>query len=793
MSFSFLNPAFVYAAAALLLLAMAGYWRRRRPSPALFVLGAASLCLLAAQPVMHAGGEPTHAAVLDVSGSMESRLREARQTFDAELEQSRARFRKQQLSDTLRNDGDPAGGRTNYAAVGALASDDAISGEVVVMTDGRGRLEELLGALDPSRVTLLRAPAPAAPDAAIISVNGPGLLLPGASASLRAEIRCDRDAEVLWRIHGADGEVAQGRLALKAGVAQGVEHSFVAPASGLLKLRLSIECANDRELRNNAASLAVAIGGKRVIHYARGRQWSDEIDALAALLRSDTLNELRVRPGVPASAAELEGVNVVILNDLALADSGVSREGLAPLARWVREGGRLLMAGARDSFGPGGWRGSALEDLMPVTFRPDDDKARRIVLLLDCSDSMRASIGGQTRLDLLKQAARRVLAGLGPRDFAAIAGFSEAPDAIEFRPLSERDKLLSRIDALQPRTTTRIRSALTAALAAFAEGASEQSRVMLITDGDDNEGGSAEQWQQLGMVAKARANVDVVLTEQAERDWLRQLRAGGARGANTSVGAGGFAELLVALEDALRASEEGLLDDGSGHGGFEIGGVSAKLAMLCRTAPRAELREGDLMLQARTPPGEWKAARWPLIARREMVGRSVALCTETSGEIWRDGGFLRVLSQALGFVLEGVERAHLQLNARESGAEIIWVGSGEAPEEDLRLSDGTRARLVARGRWELAEYPRGDEVQVFANDKLLQRVALAQSPPRELALTGDDEVFFAVAQQRGLRVVGSLADWKPARFGGEAQRNLSWLAGLLAAAFVLAGFALRRR
>ncbi len=793
MGFSFLQPVFIFGAAALLLLAGGLFWARRKPSPALFCLAAAFLCAMAAQPVMVASAQPRHVAVLDVSGSMESRLVQARPFLEQELARSGAAFEARQLSDTLRNQGDPAGGRTNYGALSALRPDIEAGAECVMLTDGRGRLEDLLSALNPSSLTLLRAPPPSGPDAAILSLRGPGFLLPGASGSLSANVRCDRDANINWRILGADGEVARGALSLKAGVAQSVSHTFIAPPSGLLRLRLIIECAGDREPRNDAASLAVATGGKRVILYCRGTTIPQGSDALAALLASDALNELRVQSKLPASATELEGVSAVVVNDLALAPSGLTRESLAPLARWVREGGRLMMAGARDAFGPGGWRGSAIEDLMPVTFRPDDDAARRIVLLLDCSDSMRAAVGGQTRLDLLKQAARRVVNSLLSRDFVAVVGFSDQADALDFSPVSARAELERRIDALVPRTTTRIKSALGATLGAIAPGSAEQWRILLITDGENNEAASDEDWRALGAQASTRCALDVVLTENVERAWLKPLRESGAKGVSVSVGAGGFGEILRALDNALAAAEEGLLDDGAGHGGFDVGGVKAPLALLCRTAPRKDLRPGDVMLLARTPQGDWKQGQWPLLARREMTGRTLALCTPTSGEIWRDAGFVSALSDGLGFLLSGAERVNLQLNARADAAELVWVGPGAAPEEDLRLGDGTRARLVAAGRWELAEYPRGDELLVFAGERQLQRMALIQTPARELTLTGDDEAFFAVAQQRGIRVLDSLADWKPASRGGRGEINLTWLAGLLASACVLAAFALRRR
>lgn len=793
MTFSFQYPLLVYLSAALALLAAGLYVWRRKPAASLFLGAASCLVLLASGLSVRTGGAPIHAAVLDVSSSMESRLSDARPFFTDERERTGETFAVWQLSDTLRNDGDPVGGRTSYAALQALAGKGATDGDVVLLTDGQGRLDQLLNAVDVSRLVLLRAPAPGAPDASILHLKGPSIVLPGATGTLVADIRCDRDAPVVWRIFGQEGEQAHERRVLKAGVPQRISHSFLAPQSGILKLRLVVECEGDREPRNNTATLAVAVGGKRVVYYARGRTLPEDADALAALLRSDSRNELRVADSLPASQSALEGVHLVVINDLALPQSGLSRDGLGPLAQWVREGGRLLMAGARDSFGPGGWRGSAVEELMPVTFRPDDDPARRYVLLLDCSDSMRASVGGQTRLDLLKQAANRVLDSLDERDTAAVVAFSQAPDAVEFVPLRNLRALKQRVDQLTTRTTTHIHAALSAALRAMPPGAKDRNRVLLITDGEDNEGAGDEAWAQLGAIAKQSAEVDVVLTENINPPWLARFRAAGAAGATAGVGERGFANILNALEQALRGSEEALLDDGSGHGGFLVNGRASPLEVLCRTASRPELRPGEVMLEARTPPGDWKQSQWPLLARREMTGRTVAICTSAHGAIWRHDAFVDAVEQALAFLLSGVEQPSLQLNASDDGADLLWVGIGDAPVHDLQLDNGQVARKVSTGLWRLDEYPRGDQALVSAGGKLIARIPLAQAPSRELARTGDDEAFFAVAQQRGVRVLNSLADWHPQKHGGRQERNLSWVAGLLAVAFVLAAFALRRR
>ncbi len=813
MSFSFLEPALVFPAVLLALGAAALFAWRRKSAPALFLLGSACFSMLAAGPMVTRGGvEPVHAVVLDVSGSMESRLLASRAELSAQLEAAtKSRdFRRLQISDAVRPWGEPVGGSTLFGSLSAISGDAEISGDVVLLTDGHGSLDELCEAIDPSRLVLLRAPEPASPDAAISAISGPGSLLPGASGVMTVELLADRDTLIKWRVFEGSAESSTGSMALPAGVKQELTHAFVAGAVGLLKIRLVIEAEGDREPRNNVATLSVHVGGRRLILYCRDSSVREQDDALLARLRSDQLNEVRVQSKLPASSPELEGVATVVINDLSLEQGGLVREQLTWLANWVRGGGRLMMAGVRSAFGPGGYRGTPLEDLMPVTFRPDDDKPRKILLLLDCSDSMRGAVGGQTRLDMLKLAALRVLNQLDQRDQVAIVGFAEDVDRIEFVPVARKSELEQRVAGLKSRTTTRIRSAMDKSISAFQGSGNEQNRVLVITDGDDGEAEDRTAWRDLGLRAKQKnLAVDVVLTEAQPRYWERAMRDAQAPGVTASVSAAGFAELLDTLEAALKAADQGLIDDGAAHGGFVVDGLAATPSLICRTSARKDLRIDDGILEARTPPaspeGSWKPGRWPLLYRREAVGRTVALCTETyGGPLWSDPAFLgegasgrhrRGLDQALGFLLGGTEWGNLRFLPGEGGAELRWSGVHEPPESDLKLGNGDIVRLESRGRWRLASYPLGDEILVFAGESLIQRVALPQPPPRELTATGDNESFFLQAKNRGIRVIRTLADWQPAGkvISSDSRTHLGWIAAALGIACLLAGYAMRRR
>ena len=170
MSVTFIHPWFAIGAAALALVALAIWLRSRRPAAALLVLGGAFLLLAGGLPsIGSAGGLVTHAIILDVSGSMEPRLKLGRRLAACRELPDGHRAKFFQLSDAIRAQGDPVGGVTEYARLADVLADPSIDGEIVLITDGRGDLDDLSLAIQPSRLLLIRAPVPGRPDASVPS------------------------------------------------------------------------------------------------------------------------------------------------------------------------------------------------------------------------------------------------------------------------------------------------------------------------------------------------------------------------------------------------------------------------------------------------------------------------------------------------------------------------------------------------------------------------------------------------------------------------------------------------
>jgi len=791
MELHFLHAWLVFGAAALAVAGGALGVARRRLAPMCLLLGAAAMLMAAARPQLQSRStDVKHALVLDVSGSMESRQAEAGALADGLQLPGGHSFVRFELSDALRSPGGARGQATDYRRLADIAADESINGEVVLVTDGRGRIEDLYDALDARRLVLLRAPAPSRPDAAVLGMSAPAAVGLGGSATIRVTLRCDVDAGVDWLLLLDGAELARGTVSMRAHAPAVVERNVTLAAPGLARVKWLVELPDDRDARNDQAAVAIRVGESRRVLYCTPAGTPAEADALLQALRADAANLVELRYKLPMSRAELDGAALLVINNLAVADSGATREQLEEIAAWVRDGGSLLMAGTNGAFGPGGYRASAIEDVMPVRFRPDDAPPRRVLLLLDTSSSMGDVLpGGETRLARLKQGAARVLDSLDASDRAAVAGFRESVYGnTPFAPPAEQ---LAALEALNSRGSTHIATALEQSVELFGH-ADAGARILLITDGEDVEGAGQERYAALGAeLARRGIRLDVVLTEPREVAWTGWLKATLPELRLWQAGGENFEGLLETLDRAMADGERWVME-----GVFAVAGAAAPLPRLVRTAERNEPSSVTLMRASEIAP---EPRAHPLLARRQLGGRAAALCTDTWGgpdmvAFFSEQAVTRELAATLAYLLESAARVNLVLNQLEAGAELVWTGAAPAPITDLQTSAGM-AHAAGQGRWLLAEWPPGTELAVYQGSSLLQRIALPTLVPAELRLTGDDEAFFEAASQGGVRVFSGAGAWQPARFSRAGGRplDLTWAPTLLAMLLLLAGFALRRR
>ncbi|WP_256288236.1 vWA domain-containing protein [Halobellus inordinatus] len=189
------------------------------------------------------------------------------------------------------------------------------------------------------------------------------------------------------------------------------------------------------------------------------------------------------------------------------------------LQEFVIDGGGLLVVGGTNSFESGGYRGSNLASMLPVSVGEGEPRSTNIVLSVDVSGS------AQEGMRIQKATALSVLDQLGDENEVGLVGFNyQAYRVSEVEPLSQnRQELQDKIRRLRAGGATDI--------AAGVDGGGELlgdrvGTVILISDGHDNPDEAASVARQL-----SERGIQVVTVGAGETINERTLR--------TIAGAGG--------------------------------------------------------------------------------------------------------------------------------------------------------------------------------------------------------------------------------------------------------------
>lgn len=354
-------------------------------------------------------------------------------------------------------------------------------------------------------------------------------------------VRIDEPFEIEVALEGPAGAEVEVRLASEAagdesrtavlgprggGIARFVRRLG---GSGMHLFTVEARAAGDpREANNRGGAVIQALDRSSVLYL--GDRPAD--GRLPRILADRGLAVTTGGPDLlPASAAELERFDTVVLDDLPAAALGEAR--LAALATWVTErGGGLVMLGAAGSFGPGGYGETAVEPILPIELRV---RSRReggdlaLVLVLDKSGSMAAGERGPSKLAAAKEAALALLEALDPDDRLGIIAFDrEAVAVLAPRAGARPDDVQQLFAGLEAGGGTRAGPALAQAYGWLARTAAARKHVLLLSDGRaDRAALSVVRRQAAGSGVELSA---VGVGRDVDRAYLAELvAAGGGR------------------------------------------------------------------------------------------------------------------------------------------------------------------------------------------------------------------------------------------------------------------------
>ena len=208
----------------------------------------------------------------------------------------------------------------------------------------------------------------------------------------------------------------------------------------------------------------------------------------------------------PESAPPPAGYGVVIFNN-------VEREKFSPgylaaVEKHVAAGNGFLMLGNEASFAPGAYRGTPIENLLPVEPKEPpkrEEKNRAVVLVIDKSGSMRED----NRILYAQEAAKGVARQLNDNDFIGVVGFDVSPFVIT--PLSQvgsiRRSFDSDIERLRPSGRTYLLPAINEAKRQLQRQDAARKHVIILSDGET--GGSGGDYIDLVHVMRSELKITV--------------------------------------------------------------------------------------------------------------------------------------------------------------------------------------------------------------------------------------------------------------------------------------------
>ena len=304
---------------------------------------------------------------------------------------------------------------------------------LLVLSDGYSTepLTGLASLLDEANISLdYRLPAqPDLVDYRIASFHAPTRVRQGEPFLLEARLEGAPDATIPWRFYRDNNLLAGGSVELQNGRAT-LRLSGRINSPGAHLYRLNIDPEEDAHQGNNVLSQWVeATGEPRILLVSA---YPD--DPVGTLLTNSGLSVRLVNHPESLYAGDLSGTRVLILHNVPM--EVLPQTFIQHIDFFVRQqGGGFLMVGGRHSFGSGGYYGSTIEDLLPVTTELREDHHQlsvALAIVLDRSGSMNANIPGSSlrKMDLANAGSAQAIEMLGPQDAATVFAVDTSPHTI---------------------------------------------------------------------------------------------------------------------------------------------------------------------------------------------------------------------------------------------------------------------------------------------------------------------------------------------------------------------------
>jgi Mg-chelatase subunit ChlD len=434
---------------------------------------------------------------------------------------------------------DPPRDYTDIAAAlrlaAALVPDTAV-GRFVLISDGNENLEsaiekaQLLGAsgieVYTRTIDTTTARGLSRGEIAVRDLAAPGLLAEGEAFDLKATIDSTRDTDATLRIFRNGSVVSERVVQLSASG----ENVFMLPQrveqKGFYTYRAEVEAINsDAFVQNNSREAFAIVEGRPKTLYLYGDQRPSPAVA-RVLAEGNFAADVRTAAAAPTTLAGFQDYDLVIFDNVPA--QSLTTAQMKMVQSYVRDlGGGFIMLGGDQSFGPGGYYKTPIEETLPVSLDVRNKKhfpSLAIALVIDKSGSMLGS-----KMEMAVEAASATVDFLSERDSVGVIAFdSDAYGVVSLTKVEDKKTIIDQIGTIQAMGGTNMYPGIKMAHDWLQASEAQIKHIIVLSDGQSEPGdfrGIAKQVRDEGMTLTT-----VALGDDADNDTMKFLAdAGGGR------------------------------------------------------------------------------------------------------------------------------------------------------------------------------------------------------------------------------------------------------------------------
>lgn len=372
----------------------------------------------------------------------------------------------------------------------ALLPGDA-NGGIAVISDGAVTgTEDWKGSLNGVPVNTLKASRKTGPDAQVTKITVPDSLYQGQKYTTLVTVHTNTAGEATLVLTENRETPRTKRVTLRKG-----ENTFafesVALHSGIIPCEAQVLLDGDTEAANNLNGSYTVAAGEMNVLLAEGK--AGEGEELRKMLESAGMKVRVISAGMLSEqAADLWAYHAIALVNV---DAGLITEGQQQaLEEAVRElGCGLAVFGGDQSYALGGYRGTLIEKMLPVSIdvkNKMDLPSTALVICIDKSGSMADGSWGTNRLQLAREAACSALEVLNERDSAGVIAFDDAGKwVVPLSPVTDVAAMQELVRTIRLGGGTAFYSPLKMAQEALMQAKAQYKHVIFLTDGEAGDTG----------------------------------------------------------------------------------------------------------------------------------------------------------------------------------------------------------------------------------------------------------------------------------------------------------------